>query len=100
LPIDTVYSYEPIPAQLDAAAATHILGAQGQVWTEYIEGPKNVEYMAFPRAAALAEALWTPQAEKNFADFTARLARQTSILQALDVNYRPLTKPAATAITP
>ena len=51
LPLDSVYAYEPVPAELEPQFAPHILGAQGQVWTEYIEGPKNVEYMAFPREA-------------------------------------------------
>ena len=74
LPLDSVYAYEPVPAELEPQFAKHILGAQGQVWTEYIEGPKNVEYMAFPRAAALAEVLWTPRRRgENFADFSARL---------------------------
>jgi hexosaminidase len=93
LPLDSVYAYEPIPAELEPQFASHILGAQGQVWTEYIEGPKNVEYMAFPREAALAEVLWTPQARRDFADFSARLPTELARLQALDVNYRPPTKP-------
>jgi hexosaminidase len=88
LPIDTVYSYEPVPAELEPQFAKHILGAQGQVWTEYIEGPKNVEYMAFPRAAALAEVLWTSRDRRDFADFSARLQAHLARLQALDVNYR------------
>ncbi len=89
LPIDTVYAYDPVPAELEPRFASHILGAQGQVWTEYIEGPKNAEYMAFPRAAALAEALWTPASRKDFGDFMTRLAHQLPDLRALDVNYRP-----------
>ena len=88
LPIDTVYSYEPVPAELEPQFVKHILGAQGQVWTEYIEGPKNVEYMAFPRVAALAEVLWTPRDRKNFADFSVRLTRHLDRLEALDVNFR------------
>ena len=88
LPIDTVYSYEPVPAELEPQFASHILGAQGQVWTEYIEGPKNVEYMAFPRESALAEVLWTSRARRDFGDFSARLPAHLARLQALDVNYR------------
>jgi len=60
--------------------------------TEYIEGPKNVEYMAFPRAAALAEVLWTSRDRKDFADFSGRLTQHLLRLQALDVNYRPPTQ--------
>ena len=88
LPIDTVYSYEPVPAELEPRFAKHILGAQGQVWTEYIEGPKNVEYMAYPRVAALAEVVWTPRERKDFADFMTRLDTHLRRLDALDVSYR------------
>jgi len=90
LPIDTVYSYDPVPTDLEPQFATHILGAQAQVWTEYMEGPKSVEFMAFPREAALAEALWTSRGRKDFANFSARLAQHLARLKALDVNYRPL----------
>ncbi len=89
LPIDSVYSYEPVPAQLEPEYAKHILGAQGQLWTEYMEGPKNVEYMAFPRAAALAEVLWTPRDKRDLSDFKARLGEHLRRLNALDVNYHP-----------
>ena len=93
LPIDTVYSYEPVPADLEPQFASHILGAQAQVWTEYIEGPKSVEYMAFPREAALAEVLWTSPDRKDFASFSARLTQHLARLSALDVNFRPLEGP-------
>ena len=55
-----------MPAELEPHFAAHILGAQGQVWTEYIEGPKSVEYMAYPRMSALAEVLWTPLGRKDY----------------------------------
>ena len=89
LPLDTVYGFDPIPTELSSAAARHILGAQGQIWTEYIRGPKQVEYMAFPRLAALAEVVWTAPARKDFNDFTLRLATHLRRLAVLDVNYRP-----------
>lgn len=88
LPIDSVYSYDPVPPQLEPQYAAHILGTQGQIWTEYIPDPKQAEYMAFPREAALAEVLWTPRDEKNFADFMSRLPADLARLQVLDVNYR------------
>ena len=88
LPIDSVYAYEPLPPELEPKFASHILGAQGQVWTEYIEGPKNVEYMAYPRACALAEVLWTPKDRRDFTDFTRRLLVHERRLDVLDVNYR------------
>jgi hexosaminidase len=88
LPLDSTYAYDPVPAELEPQFVKHILGTQGQVWTEYIEGPKNVEYMAFPRVAALAEVLWTPKGRKNFVDFSVRLTRHLDRLEALDVNFR------------
>jgi len=90
LPLDTVYAYDPVPAALTADEARHVLGAQGQVWTEYIPDPKRVEYMAFPRACALAEVLWTPSDLKDYADFRRRLAVHLARLDVLDVNYRPV----------
>ena len=93
LPLDTTYAFEPVPAALSPAEATHILGAQAQLWTEYLPDPKAVEYMMFPRAAALAEVLWTPAPLRNYDDFIARLQIHLSRLQALDVKFRPLDVP-------
>jgi hexosaminidase len=88
LPIEMVYGFDPVPADLEPRYASHVLGAQGQVWTEYLGTPKQVEYMAFPRACALAEVVWTPAASKNFADFVERLTLHGRRLAILDVNYR------------
>ncbi len=88
LPLDSVYAYEPIPTGLEPQFVSHILGSQGQVWTEYIPDPKAVEYMAFPREAALAEVLWTPEKRRNYGDFRERLAGELERLSALDVAYR------------
>lgn len=90
LPLDTVYAFEPVPAALTPEQAAHILGTQGQIWTEYQRNPKNVEYMVFPRLIALAEVAWTPRDLRNFADFRARLVGDLRRLSVLDVNYRPL----------
>ena len=68
-----VYEFEPIPAELPESKRRHILGAQGALWTEYMWTPRDVEYFAFPRAAALAEVVWTPAERKDFADFERRL---------------------------
>ncbi|MDQ6612406.1 MAG: beta-N-acetylhexosaminidase, partial [Gemmatimonadota bacterium] len=93
LPLDTVYAFEPVPAALNASEAKHILGAQAQVWTEYIPDPKHVEYMLFPRMAALAEVVWTPVGRRNYENFMQRLHAHLARLQAMDVNYRPLSPP-------
>jgi hexosaminidase len=90
LPLRAVYNYEPIPRELDADSAKHVLGTQGQIWTEYIAEPRQVEYMAYPRAAALAEAAWTPKSKKAYTPFLQRLAVHSKRLKALEVNYRPV----------
>jgi hexosaminidase len=87
LPLEKVYAFEPVPAELEAQFTKHILGAQAQIWTEYLPGPKNVEYQAFPRLTALAEVVWTPKDQKNYDDYLARLAVDLQRLQVLDVNY-------------
>lgn len=88
LPLDSVYAYEPVPAVLGAAEARYVLGAQGQLWTEYMAEPKQVEYMAFPRLCALAEVVWTPREERNFTDFRSRLDTHLRRLAILDVGFR------------
>jgi len=89
LPLDSVYAYDPVPRGLTPEQARHILGAQGQVWTEYLPDAKHVEYMAFPRLEALAEVLWMPQGVGNFQDFFGRLSNvDVHRLDALDVRYR------------
>lgn len=90
LPLAKAYSHEPVPATFTPEQAAHVLGAQGQLWTEYLADPKQVEYMAFPRLTALAEVAWTPAARKDYGDYLARLAAHLRRLDALDVNYRPL----------
>jgi hexosaminidase len=90
--IEKVYGFEPVPAELDSIAARRVLGAQGQLWTEYILDSKHAEYMAFPRLVALAEVLWTPVIRKDFGDFLARLPHHLQRLDALDVAYRPPTR--------
>lgn len=90
LPLETVYAFEPIPAELEPQFAKHVLGAQVQVWTEYMPNAKQVEYMAFPRLTALAEVVWTPVERKDYANYLVRLTQHLLRLQALDVNVRPL----------
>jgi hexosaminidase len=91
LPLETVYAYEPVPAELEPEFAKHVLGAQGQLWTEYMSTPKQVEYMAFPRLSALAEVLWSPKDAKDYSDFLQRLGTHLERLVILDVNFRPIT---------
>ena len=94
LPLETVYGFDPIPAALPEAQRPHILGVQGNLWTEYISQPGDAEYFAYPRAVALAEVAWSPAASRDFADFQRRLQIHLQRLDQLDVNYR---KPDTTA---
>jgi hexosaminidase len=88
LPLETVYAYNPIPKELSAEEAKYILGAQANVWTEYIKTPDKVEYMVFPRMLALSEVVWSPLESKNFADFQRRLAAHFPRLDKQNVSYR------------
>ncbi len=86
--LEKAYSFEPIPPELTPEQGRHIIGGQGQLWTEYIADPRHLEYMAFPRLVALAESVWTPAERKNYADFRGRLSTHLQRLDILDVNYR------------
>lgn len=86
LPLEKVYDYHPVPEELSAEEANHILGVQGNVWTEYIPTPEKVEYMAFPRAIALAEVGWSGKEHKNFERFTQRLIQHIIWLKKRGVN--------------
>ncbi|MCG8384492.1 MAG: beta-N-acetylhexosaminidase [Cytophagales bacterium] len=87
LPVEKVYGYEPIPAELDADQAKYILGGQGNVWTEYMKTSKRVEYMALPRMSALAEVLWSPGDKKDYNHFVKRMGSFRKHLDAMEVNY-------------
>jgi len=91
--LEDVYAYEPVPKELNGEGARHVLGAQGQIWTEYMPDPKRVEYMAWPRLTALAEVLWSPPETRDFASFKSRLEMHLERLAILDVNYRGRFRP-------
>lgn len=76
LPLQKVYSYNPVPDILNANEVKHILGTQGNVWTEYISTPAHAEYMIYPRLLALSEVAWTEQHSKNWDDFKVRINKQ------------------------
>lgn len=84
--VQKVYSYEPIPEALSEEEARYILGAQGNLWTEYILTPEHVEYMAVPRMLALAEVLWTPKENRDEGDFIRRLEVEFPRLEEMGVN--------------
>ena len=95
VPLEKVYSFNPEPTELSASQRRHILGAQGNLWGEYLWDGKDVEYFAFPRALALAEVAWSPTEGRSFENFVSRLNVQYHRLDRLQVNYR---KPDAETI--
>ena len=84
--LEKVYSYEPIPKKMEEDKKKYILGAQGQLWTEYISTRDHLDYMAFPRVCALAEVLWLNADQKNYRNFIERLTYHRKRLKALGVN--------------
>jgi len=86
--LEKVYAYHPLPESLNAEEKKYILGAQANLWTEYIPTESHLEYMAFPRAMALAEACWTAKEKKNYPDFLSRLESHRSLWRRMVVNYR------------
>ena len=90
LPLETVYAFEPVPKELEGELAKHVLGAQGQLWSEYMPNVKQVEYQAFPRMAALSEVVWSPKEARDYNAFLQRLTAHQQRLRILDVNFRPL----------
>lgn len=85
-----VYALDPVPPGLKRGQEKHVLGVQGNLWTEYIPTASNLEYMAFPRLSALAEVAWSPRTRKNWADFRRRLGPLLARLELMGVNYRRL----------
>jgi hexosaminidase len=88
IPLEKAYAYEPIPAALAPQDRKFILGAQANLWTEYVSNPEYAEYMLFPRLLAFAEAVWSPAPVRNYADFRRRLPHQLGRLDKQDVRYR------------
>ena len=87
LPLETVYSYEPMPKELTADEARHIIGVQANIWTEYMPTFKQMQYMALPRLAALSEVQWSQPALKDYNSFTNRLTEFTHMYDHLGYNY-------------
>lgn len=88
VPLEKVYSYDPHSKELTEDEKKYILGAQANLWTEYIKTPDKAEYMLFPRLIALSEVNWSPVESKNYNDFTRRLQAHYQILDKQNVNYR------------
>ncbi|WP_298391146.1 beta-N-acetylhexosaminidase [Hydrotalea sp.] len=86
-PVQKVYSYEPVPKEISADETKYILGAQGNVWTEYMKYPTKVEYMILPRMSALSEVLWSPAGKKNWQNFENKLFTDTKRYELWQVHF-------------
>ncbi|MBV1924532.1 MAG: beta-N-acetylhexosaminidase, partial [Flavobacteriaceae bacterium] len=90
LPLKKVYSFNPIPKELTNEESAFILGAQGNVWTEYMKTEEQVEYMAFPRMLAMSEVVWSGPSsniEADYSEFLLHLEPFLNRLKALDINH-------------
>ena len=87
VPLEKVYSYEPVPQILTPEEAKHIVGVQANLWTEYIPTYSQVEYMELPRMAALSEIQWTMPKKKEYADFLKRLPGLIAVYDINQYNY-------------
>jgi hexosaminidase len=92
--LQQVYAFEPVPTNLPALYQSHILGAQANVWTEYMPSFEHVEYMVFPRLCALAEVDWSPKASRRWDDFSRRVRIDCLRLDRLGVNHRAVSTTA------
>ncbi|WP_248958567.1 beta-N-acetylhexosaminidase [Sphaerisporangium perillae] len=87
LTLAAVHAFDPVPGELDGAEARHVLGSTCCLWTELIDSGRRLDYMAFPRLAAFAEAMWS-RGERDFEEFRSRLAPHLERLDAIGVEYR------------
>ncbi len=86
-PIEKVYAYEPIPKELTIEEGKYVLGAQANMWTEYMQNTSKVEYMMFPRMIALSEVLWSPKEKRDWKGFERRLPIILERLDKQKINY-------------
>ena len=87
IPLTKVYHFDPVVDEMTPEQAKHILGAQANLWAEYIESTQESEYMIFPRLGAMAEVLWSPKEARNWNDFTTRLPSLLARFDYLGINY-------------
>ncbi len=86
-PLYSVYAYDPVPKELPETAARYVLGAQANIWTEYMQNPSKVEYMIFPRMSALSEVLWSRKEAKSWNDFVRKLEVQKKRYELWNANW-------------
>ncbi|MFJ2585374.1 beta-N-acetylhexosaminidase [Streptomyces sp. NPDC087538] len=88
------YAFDPVPDGLSDEQAARVLGGQANLWSEHMDTPRMVDYYAFPRLCAVAEALWCGPDQRDFDEFSTRLYdAHLPRLDAIGVEYRPRTGP-------
>ncbi len=87
VPLEKVYSFDPVPENLTPEEAKHIIGTQANLWTEYIPNFRQVEYMVLPRMDALSEIQWVEPGQKNYEDFLSRMPKMFDIYDIYGYNY-------------
>ena len=90
LPLKKVYGFDPIPEELNKEESQYVLGAQGNVWTEYIKTEEQVEYMVFPRILAMSEVVWSGASQDIKTEYPEFLIRVESYMDRMDlmnINY-------------
>nr|WP_234416266.1 family 20 glycosylhydrolase [Xanthomonas fragariae] len=87
LPLSKIYAFDPVPAELTAEQAKHVLGAQGALWAEYIPSEWHVDHALFPRLSAVAEVTWSPAAARDWNNFLARMPAQLQRYKTLGIDY-------------
>ncbi|HCE00027.1 MAG TPA: hypothetical protein DER07_03180 [Armatimonadetes bacterium] len=88
-PVEHTYGFDPIPEELDAAAAAKVLGGGGNMWTEHTPTEADMDRQIWPRMTAIAESLWTPKEGRSWPDFERRLKAFEALLRELGVRYGP-----------
>src|ERR1700743_2765667 len=88
LTLNKMYAFEPMPTNVPPELQAHILGAQGNLWTEQIPNLRQAEYMMFPRACALAEITWSDKNARDWDGFQQRLQVHVQRLDEMGINYR------------
>ena len=99
-PVEKVYNYEPVPKELPADKGKFIIGAQANLWTEYIKNTRKIEYMIFPRLSALSEVLWSAKEKRNLPDFEKRLPHLFKRYEFWGANYSNAFYDIKTTIAP
>ncbi len=87
VPLNQVYAFDPVVDSMSTEQKKHILGSQGNLWSEFITDEKQSEYMLYPRLAALSEALWTPKDKKDWQGFAKKVPDLFRRFDTMDINY-------------